>query len=270
LISNKITRRGVAMAAVAACSLPATAAAKPVITLSGSTTVAPLAGLLAKKWVKVCHKCVKFKLLQGGSNVGVADVAAGRVTIGNSSRDPQPSDPGGLIFTPIARDAVCLITNNANKLPDLSQNAVQHIFHGDTRDWGSVPGATVSGSIQLYQRAVTSGTHDAFQKLFMNPFSVSSTAKPESSNGLVEQDVSSHPNGIGYVSLHFSSGVHPVSYQGVSCTLRNAKSGNYAGVRNLYMVTLGNPSGPAGKWIHWIRTSKDAARIVASDWVPLG
>jgi phosphate transport system substrate-binding protein len=270
LISNKITRRGVAMAAVAVCALPATAAAKPVITMSGSTTVAPLAALLAKKWIRVCHHCVTFKLLQGGSNVGVSDVAHGRVTIGNSSRDFAPTDPGGLLFTPIARDAVCLITNSANSLPSLSQQQVKDIFHGTVRDWSGVPGATVSGTIALYQRATTSGTHDAFQKLFMNPFSVSSTAKPESSNGLVEQDVSSHPNGIGYVSLHFSSGVHPVSYQGVSCTLRNAKSGNYAGVRNLYMVTLGNPSGPAGKWIHWIRTSKDAARIVASDWVPLG
>jgi phosphate transport system substrate-binding protein len=269
LISNKITRRGVAMAAVAVCALPATAAAKPVITMSGSTTVAPLAALLAKKWIRVCHHCVTFKLLQGGSNVGVSDVAHGRVTIGNSSRDPAGTDPGGLVFTPIARDAVCLITNSANSLPSLSQQQVKDIFHGTVRDWSGVPGATVSGTIALYQRATTSGTHDAFQKLFMNPVSVSNLAKPESSNGLVEQDVKGNPQGIGYVSLHFSNAVHDVAYQGVKCDLRNAKSGQYSGVRNLYMVTLGNPTGAAAKWLRWIKTSVAANNIVASDWVPL-
>ncbi len=63
----------VAMLAV----VPATASAKPTITMSGSTSVAPLAALLARKYLKVCNGCVNFKLLQGGSDVGVADVAQG-------------------------------------------------------------------------------------------------------------------------------------------------------------------------------------------------
>ena len=33
---------------------------------------------------------VKFKILQGGSDIGVADVARGRVTLGMSSRIPKP------------------------------------------------------------------------------------------------------------------------------------------------------------------------------------
>ena len=107
-----------AVAAFSASLLaPAAAMAKPTITMSGSTSVAPLASLLARKYLSVCGHCVNFKLLQGGSDIGVADVAAGRVTIGNSSRDPKPSDPGGLVFTKIARDAVCIITNNANPIP---------------------------------------------------------------------------------------------------------------------------------------------------------
>ncbi len=55
--------------------------------------------------------------------------------------------------------------------------------------------------------------------------------------------VKSTPNGIGYVSLFFTNGVHTIPYKGVACNLRNAKSGQYGGVRNFYMVTRGAPDG---------------------------
>jgi phosphate transport system substrate-binding protein len=274
VISKKITRRAVALAAVSAAVLPATAlpasaAAKPTITLSGSTTVAPLAALLIRKYINVCHHCAKFKLLQGGSNIGISDVAHGRVSIGDSSRDPAPGDPGGLVFNPIARDAICIITNNANPLGNLSQSQVKAIFSGQVRDWSSVSGAAISGTIDLQTRNAASGTHDAFQKLIMGSTNVSNLAAQYASNGLVEQAVSRDRNAIGYVSLHFGAGVHAVAYEGVSCNLRDAKSGQYAAVRNLYMVTLGNPSGPVGSFIHWIVTSAAANSIIATDWVPL-
>jgi phosphate transport system substrate-binding protein len=286
LISNKITRRALALAAVSAAvlpaaALPASAAAKPRVVLSGSTTVAPLAALLIRKYLSYCHHCATFKLLQGGSNIGVSDVAHGRVSIGDSSRDPTATDPGGLAFNPIARDAICIISNRANPIANLSQTSVQSIFDGAARNWSQVSGAAITGTINLYTRNAASGTHDAFQKLIMNPHNVSSTAAQFSSNGLVEQAVSRDRSGIGYVSLHFGGGVHPVSYEGVSCTLRNAKSGQYAAVRNLYMVTRGNVidqnslrplrnSGVVGRFISWIRLNRAAGNIIASGWVPLG
>ena len=72
--------------AVTAALVPASAAiarpldaeaskAKPVITLSGSTSVAPLASKLIKGYLKAKPGEVEFKLAQGGSDVGVADVA---------------------------------------------------------------------------------------------------------------------------------------------------------------------------------------------------
>jgi len=67
---------------VVALTATASAAAKPTVTMSGSTSVAPLAAKLAKRYLGACHHCVRFKLLQGGSDVGISDVAHGRVTIG--------------------------------------------------------------------------------------------------------------------------------------------------------------------------------------------
>ena len=82
--------------------------------MSGSTSVAPLAAKLAKGYLKAHPGAATFRLAQGGSDVGVADVAAGRVTIGNSSRDPKGTDPGGLVWSRIARDAICIAMNSSN------------------------------------------------------------------------------------------------------------------------------------------------------------
>src|SRR5258708_40274846 len=113
--------------------------------MRGSTSVAPLATSLIKAYVKQFPNRVKFRLAQGGSDIGVADVSAGRVTIGNSSRDPKPTDPGGIFFNKIAKDAICIATNPANPLANLSQATIQAIFSGSVRDWSQVPGSSING-----------------------------------------------------------------------------------------------------------------------------
>jgi phosphate transport system substrate-binding protein len=251
---------------------PATAAAKTTITVSGSTSVAPLVTQLAKAYVTGKRKGkVKFRILQGGSDIGIADVSRGRVTLGMSSRDPQPSDPGGLAFNRVARDGVCIATHPSNLIGNLSQEIVQDIFAGRTRNWSDVPGATVSGTIDLIVRNAASGTQDAFQNIFMGQdLRVSPSASQRPSNGRVQQAVRSNQNAVGYLDFNFTAGTHTVPYRGVACTLRNAKSGQYGGVRNFWLVSRGKASGAAKSWISWIRKSGKARRIISKNWVPLG
>ncbi len=256
-----------AVLASVALAVPASALAKPTITLSGSTSVAPLASQLAKEYVKK-HK-VRFKILQGGSDIGVNDVSHGRVTLGMSSRDPLPTDPGGLQFNKIARDGICVATNPGNPLSNLSQEQIQGIFSGRVRSWSQVPGSRASGTIDLIVRNAASGTHDAFQNIFMGQdLRVASSASQKPSNGRVQQSISSDKSAIGYVDMNFTRGTHAVNYKGVACSLRNAKSGQYGGTRNLWLVSRGKASGPAAAWIKWIRSSA-ARKIINSNWVPI-
>jgi phosphate transport system substrate-binding protein len=268
-----------ALAGVAAIVVPTAASArpvaetasKPVITMSGSTSVAPLAVKLIKSYLKRYPGRAQFKLAQGGSDIGVADVAAGRVSIGNSSRDAKPSDPGGLVFNKIARDAICLATNPGNRVGNLSQAQVQDIFSGKIRDWSQVPGATVAGPIDLIVRTPASGTQDAFQKLFMGSAKVFSSAAAKASNGLVAATVKGDQQAIGYLSYAFTSGLNDTAYQGVACNLRTAKAGQYPGSRNFWMVTRGKPRtrSAVGRFIRWVQTNKKAQKIIATEWVPL-
>ena len=66
----------------------------------------------------------------------------------------------------------------------------------------------------------------------------------------------------------FTKGLSVATYKGVPCTLRNAKSGQYGGVRNFYFVTRGAANGAAKKWIKWVRSNPAALKIAASEWVP--
>ncbi len=250
-------------------AVPAAAQAKSTITLSGSTSVTPLVSKLAKGYVKTRKGKVGFKILQGGSDIGISDVSRGRVTLGMSSRDPLPTDPGGLVFSRIARDGVCLATNSKNGLANMSQDTVQAIFSGRIRNWSEVPGASSSGAIDLIVRNPASGTQDAFQNIFMGQnLRVSSSASQRPSNGRVQQAIASNPSAIGYVDFAFTKGLHTVSYKGVACSLRNAKSGQYGGTRNFWLVSRGKPTGAAAGFIKWIKSSK-ARKIVARNWVPI-
>jgi phosphate transport system substrate-binding protein len=263
------------VALVAALSLfaavPAAAQAKKIITISGSTSVFPLETQLARSWIKTKKgKKYGFRILQGGSNVGISDVAKGRVSIGASSRDPATGDPGGLVFTKIARDAICIITNNSNPLGNITSATIKNIFVGPTfTNWSQVPGAPINGSIDPIGRAPTSGTHDAFRNIFLGGTNQGSFVAAKASNGLVQQGVQSDPQGVGYVSLAFTNGVHTVNYNGVECNLRNAASFQYGGVRSFYFVTRGAPVGGVKKFIGWTLASNKANKIIGTDWVPL-
>ena len=103
----------------------------------------------------------------------------------------------------------------------------------------------------------------------MGSASVFGGAAQKASNGLVQQAVQSDRNAVGYVSLDFVKGTSPAAYNGVGCTLRNAKSGSYGGVRSFYMVTKGRARGATRRFINWVQKNRTANKIVGTHWVPL-
>ena len=252
-------------------AVPATAGARALL-IDGSTSIFPLMNQLAAAY----HKATKQptpKVSQGTSDAGVNDVSKGRVDIGDASRDPIiGSDPKGLRFTKLARDGVCMITNPKNPIANLNQQEVQAIFTGNVREWSEVPGSKMTGPIDLVDRIASSGTQDAFQNIFLGPtLKISKSAEEEESNGLVQNKVKNDEHAIGFVSFAFTAGDHSVGYQGIPCTLQNAKSGQYQGVRNFWMVTKGAPKGAALKFIEWVTSSKNATarKIVNSQWIAI-
>jgi phosphate transport system substrate-binding protein len=258
-----------------ALALPASALASKRLIIDGSTSMLPLVEKLAAAYHKTFKNIPEPKVGGGQTDIGINDVNAGRADIGDASRDPIPGvDPPGLVFSKIARDGVCMITNSANPLPNLNQELVQGIFTGDITDWSQVPGSTLTGPIDLFDREAVSGTQDAFQNIFLGEsLKISPSATAEPSEGLEVSAVGSQKSAIGFVSFAatINAGVHTVNYNGIPCTLANAKSGQYGGVRNFWMVTKGEPKGEAAKFIDWVVKphNKVVEAIVSSEWISI-
>ena len=72
----------------------------------------PLVQKLATAYHHAYPKIPAPKVGGGQTAIGITDAASGNVDIGDASRDPIPGvDPHGLVFTKVARDGVCVITN---------------------------------------------------------------------------------------------------------------------------------------------------------------
>jgi phosphate transport system substrate-binding protein len=143
-----LTHRTIILSAIVAIALaaPASALASKRLIIDGSTSMLPLVEKLAAAYHKEFHKIPAPKVGGGQTAIGIDDVASGKVDIGDASRDPiKGVDPEGLVFSKVARDGICVITNTANAVPNLTEETVQGIFTGDIRDWSQVPGSTLTG-----------------------------------------------------------------------------------------------------------------------------
>jgi phosphate transport system substrate-binding protein len=273
---NRTRRLSVALtvAGVLGVAAPAAASATTTITISGATASYPLVQLLAQKYVKTHPKKVKFKISQGGAQIGINDVAAGRVTIGDVSRDPLKTDPTGLVFYPIAEYGICVITNKSNTLANLTESQLISIFTGKTRSWSGVTGATASGTIDLISRTSVAGVLTSFQTLLLEGKTVSKLAAEEGSEGLLKQQVENDPSSIGFISNYQAEkgGVNSVSLGGVQCNRSTVASGQYkpgGTAPRFYEVTKGKATGAASAFIGWVEKSAAANKIISSQWVPI-
>jgi len=268
----------IALAALAVMALPAIAFGRPIF-VGGSTSVEPLAKKLAAAYHHAFPKRPIVKVSGGQSDIGISGVASGRFDIGDSSRDPEKTDPHHLLFIKIARDAVCVVTNQSNPLETISKQTVERIYTGVYTNWAEVPGAAASlknshTPISVFDRDSASGTQDAFRHIFLPlpgsevPQQVTPRASALASNGQERAAVQGTPGAIGFVSLAFTSGVHAVPYEGVPCTLHNARSGQYRGTRNFWMVTHGQPKGQTLKFLRWVISGNATTkRIINSNWI---
>jgi len=270
---HRIRRLSAALtvAGVVAVAAPAAAGATSLVTISGATSSYPLVSLLAAKYVKLHPHKIRFKIAQGGTTVGINDVKAGSVTIADVAQEPTSAD-AGLDFYPIAKYAICVVTNKANALANLTSAQVSAIFTGKDSSWSQIPGASASGPIEVFTRTSVAGVLTSFKSLLLEGKSVVKSATEEATEGLMRQALESAPGGIGFLSNYQADkgGLNSVSYNGVACNKTTAASGQYAGVSVFFEVTKGPASGGAAAFIHWIDSSGAARKIIASQWVPIG
>lgn len=228
--------------------------------VGGSTTVQPLAQLLANEFHKA-NKNVTVTVAGGGSGVGISGALDGTWNVGMSSNVlSQANLDSGLVPTAMAKDALCFIVNPANKVKALTVAQCKQIWTGKITNWKQLGGA--NAKINVYGRAAGSGTGDFVNKSVFGdangkaPWTGSAsptlvkTLKTYASNGDLRNAVVKDTNSIGYVGMAYAtSKVRALKMNGYLPTRLNARSGKYPLVRSLFWVTKGAAAGLAKSFI---------------------
>lgn len=107
------------------------------ITISGSTSVAPVMEKLAEEYKKL-NKDVTIDIQQPGSGAGITAATEGSVEIGMSSRELKEEEKTKLTEKQIALDGIAVIVNNNNSITDLTSEQIKNIYTGETTDWSEV------------------------------------------------------------------------------------------------------------------------------------
>ena len=220
------------------------------LTLSGSTSVQPL----AEKWAETYqaqHPELAIAVQGGGSTAGVQAALSGASQIGLSSRLLTATELREVRPIPVARDGIAVIVHPSNPLGNLSLEAVKSIYSGRIKDWRRLYGPTKA--ITVITREEGSGTRAAFEGLVMSRELICSSALVQDSTGAVRQMVSSDPAAIGYISIGLvDTSVKAVRLSGVVASETNIDHGDYPLVRPFLFVVRGEPNPQTQAFIAWV------------------
>jgi ABC-type phosphate transport system substrate-binding protein len=149
-------------------ALPVFAAGRT-ITLSGSTTVQPIAEASSTPFYNFTGN--NLDVSSGGSGVGETDILANSVDIGMMSSDPSTTAAAQCTDWKIARDMICMVVYKDLDISNITKAEIKTIYEAQagiaTLNWNEVPGGrfTATQLVVPVSREITSGTRDSIKKL---------------------------------------------------------------------------------------------------------
>lgn len=244
------------------------------ITMSGSTTVFPIAQLAAERFMDK-NPDISISVRGGGSGVGISDIILGRVDIGNASRQiknketKSAKENGVNIFeTVVANDGIAIIVNPSNGLSELTLEQVRKIFSGEVSNWKQLGGKSMP--IVAISRDVSSGTFEVFKELVLKSGKVKEDALLLASNNAVSSNVAETPGAIGYVGFGFlNDKVKALKIDGVEPTEKSVNDNTYKIARKLYMYTKGAPKGEVKAFLDYLLSEEGQEIVKETGYIPL-
>ena len=241
------------------------------ISVSGSTTVQPLAEKLAEAFMTE-NTGIRIDVQGGGSSVGVKAAGQGTSDIGMASREIKESELAEfpkLNVVVIARDGIAIVANADVTVSDLTVEQVRDIFSGKITNWKDLGGE--DQNIIVVSREEGSGTRGAFEELVMGKDAlITASAILQPSNGSIRTTVSTTPYSIGYMSFgYLDDTIKAISIGGIAPTEPNAADGSYPIVRPLNMLTNGEPTGPVKAFLDFILSDAGQKLVVEDGYIPV-
>ena len=240
--------------------------------LTGASTIAPLAGEMARRFESI-HPEVRIDVQTGGTSRGINDTRNGTADIGMVSRALKP-DEADLRALTIALDGISIILHASNRVATLSKQQITDIYTGRITNWKLVDG--IDARITVVNKAEGRSTLE----LFLHYLELkNSQIKPHviiGDNPQGIKTVAGNPNAIGYVSIgaaeyEVKRGV-PIKLlplDGVDATIANVRNGTFPLSRPLNLVTSVEPQGWIKRFIEFARSPQIHDLVEAQYFVPI-
>jgi phosphate transport system substrate-binding protein len=198
----------------------------PTISISGSTSVGPLAEKLAEKYKEKNN--VNIEINQIGSSAGITNALNGVSEIGMSSRDLKEEEKASLQETVIAYDGIVVVTHPSNRVKNLTIAQVKDIFTGKITNWKEVGGDDME--IVVVSREDGSGSRDAFQEIVgYSSRELVRNSIIASGNGNIKTTVATNKHAVGFISFEYiDESINTVNINGVEATAENVLRKKYS------------------------------------------
>ena len=228
------------------------------ITITGSTTVLPIAQKAAEVFMKK-HPDVSISVAGTGSGDGIKAIIDGTADIGDASRDMKSKEvklakEKGV--TPkrhtVALDCIVPVVHPSNPVADLSLDQLKDIYTGKIKNWKEIGGT--DKVIVVISRDSSSGTFEVWNHKVLKKERVRPDAQLQASNGAVAQAVAGNKYAIGYVGIGYvNDKLKGLTVGGVKASAKTAMDNSYPVARALYMFTKGEPTGVVKDFIDFVK-----------------
>ncbi|MDQ0229590.1 phosphate ABC transporter substrate-binding protein [Metabacillus malikii] len=239
------------------------------VSVSGSTSVGPLAEKLADKFKDTAN--IKVEINQNGSSAGIQNAMNGVSEIGMSSRDLEEEEKAsGLVETTIAYDGIVVVTHPSNKVKTLTMEQVKAIFTGEINNWKELGGDDLE--IVVVSREDGSGSRDAFQEIVgYSSGELVRSAIIASGNGNIKTTVAGNKHAVGFISFEYiDSSISTLNIDGVEATVENVLQQRYKLSRPFLFVHRVDQITDAGKqYIDYILSEDGQAIITKAGAIPI-
>jgi phosphate transport system substrate-binding protein len=240
----------VVMSLMVACAplLSGLALAADNVSITGSTTVLPIAQKAAEIFMKK-NPSVNVTVAGTGSGDGIKAIIDGTADIGDSSREMKGKEMAmakekGVAVKEfeVARDCIVPVVNPANPVGDLTMAQLKDIYAGKVKNWKDVGGQ--DKPVVVVSRDSSSGTFEVWNEMVLHKERVRPDAQLQASNGAVAQAVAGNKYAIGYVGIgYLNPRVKALTVGGVAASADTARNKTYPVARGLYMYTGKEPVG---------------------------
>jgi len=262
--------------ALQAFVIPWSVASAHDVTVSGSSTVMPLAEVAAEQF-NVQQKDYVVTVSAGGTGAGILGIAERKNDIAMASREVTEDERQrfGDSFEEflVGLDGISLAVSDKVYLAGvtgLSRQQVKDIYSGNITNWKELGGP--DAEIYVISREEGSGTRDNFNKVVLGSRDAETPGVDTVAFGgaEVKTAISGSDKAIGYLGFNYlGGGVAGIAFNGVAPSYDNIKLDLYELHRHLYFYTFGKPTNGAQAFIDFVQGSEGQKMAAEEGFIPV-